>query len=382
MTDNSFPFLNNDWLKLQERYWQAWSDMNRFTSGTGAARTSSSRPWNQAIDQWWEAVSPKVSNPAQDFIGHLVGQGKSFFSLSENLLSSFTQASKVPGGDWQRLLDKAFTDMKTAVGATVPNGQESLGEMLAFWELPMDTWQRTMSVMSGVPGDLMQPLKSLTSHQQLTPVRDQLNKFLSVPGVGYAREHQEQQQKLMQMLLDYQAAYEAYEAEYAKIAESSVERFQSKVMEAIERKESVDTLQGLFNLWVDACEEAYADRVFSEEYARVHGRLVNTLMAVKKQGQAIIDEALSMLNIPTREDMTSVQERYQGMRRELREMRERMDRLEQQRQASATPAHRPVPAPRVRKKAVSSATRKKATRKTTATRAGSRRAGTGREDQS
>ncbi len=326
MTDTSFPFQNDEWMRLQERYWKAWTDLDAFNPGFGMPNASAVQPWNQALDQWWRAVSPTVPTTTQDFFNHLVEQGKGFFKLSENLVTTITEMSKNAGSleDWRHLLDKSLADLKTAVGTVTPDGQETLGQMMSFWELPMDNWQRTASVMSGMPGDVLQPFKSLTLHQQMVPMREHMNKFLSVPGVGYSREHQEQYQKFHQLLLDYQTALETYGAEYGKIGIASVEHFQGKLMEVLERQEAIDTLQALFDLWVDACEEAYAERVFSEEYARVHGQLVNSLMAVKKQGQALVDETLGMFNVPTKEDISTMQEGFQDLRRELRALRSQL----------------------------------------------------------
>ncbi len=357
MADYTPPFLNDEWLQLQERYWKAWADLSGFPSGGGGPYAApNANPWNQALDQWWQAVSPALPTAPKDFMDHLVEQGKGFFRLSENLLKSLMETSKVAGSteEWQRLFQKMFEDMRTAAGASTPQGRDTLSQMLAFWELPMDNWQRTMSVMSGMPGDFMQPFKSLTLHQQAGPVREQLNRFLSVPGVGYAREHQEQYQKFGQLFVDYQASLEAYGEEYAKMAASSVQHFQDAVMATVERKESVDSMQGLYNLWVDACEEAYAERAFSEDYAKAHGRLVNSLMALKKQGQALVDEMLGMLNMPTREDLCTLQEGLQAMRREVRRLEARIGRSD--RAAAAPPpgttpsAHAPAAAS-TRKKA-------------------------------
>ncbi len=358
MTDNPFPFLNDDWMKLQENYWKAWTDLDAFKPGFGMPNLSARDPWNLALDQWWRAVSPTVPTTVQDFFDHLVEQGKGFFTLSENLVTTLTEMSNSAGslGEWRHLLETSFEDMKTAVGTVTPNGHETLGQMLSFWELPMDNWQRTASVMSGLPGDFLQPYKSLTLHQQAAPVREHLNKFLSVPGVGYSREHQEQHQKFFQLLLDYQTAFEAYGAEYAKIAAASVEHFRGKLMRVLERQETIDTLQGLFDLWVDACEEAYAERVFSDEYAKVHGRLVNNLMAVKKQGQALVDETLGMLNVPTKEDVATMQEGFQELRRELRAVKSQLGEARRKSTPAASVAARPkAPARPVTRKKVAAA---------------------------
>lgn len=91
-------------------------------------------------------------------------------------------------------------------------------------------------------------------------------------------------------------------------------------MARVEKGEPLDTLQAVYDLWVDGCEEAYAEHVFSDEYAKVHGRVVNSLIALKRHSRAMVDETLGMLNMPTRKEMNTLQARFQDLRRDLRAM--------------------------------------------------------------
>jgi hypothetical protein len=80
---------------------------------------------------------------------------------------------------------------------------------------------------------------------------------------------------------------------------------------------------------VECSEEVYGEYVIKEDYAVVHGDLVNALMAVKSQSGKIMDEIAGMFNMPTRGEMDTVHSRFQDsrraaarLRRELESMRE------------------------------------------------------------
>lgn len=340
MTDKTFPFMSEDWLRLQETYWKSWADMAHL--GPHTQDQPARPPWGDMLDQWWRLVSPQAPNPARDFYAHLVDQGKAYFQLTENVLGMFS-----PGGQdvtkWRGSVDAAFADMKRHLTGTDGEGRNALHQMLAaFWELPMDTWQRTVAVMSGAPGDFMAPLKGAVGGP-LAPVREQMERFLAVPGLGYTREHQEQYQTLSRLWLAYQAAMEDYAGSYVEIAKRSVERFQEGVTARAEKGEPLGTLQAVYDLWVDGCEEAYAEHVFSDDYAKVHGGLVNSLMALKRHSRAMVDEGLGMLNMPTREELNTLQARFHELRRALRTMEAAQGLTE----VSGPPAKPAVPAGRL-----------------------------------
>jgi class III poly(R)-hydroxyalkanoic acid synthase PhaC subunit len=65
----------------------------------------------------------------------------------------------------------------------------------------------------------------------------------------------------------------------------------------------------------------------SEDYARTYGEMVNALMAVKQEGSRLVDEVLEGLNMPTRREISTLHERFQESRREIRRVRRDLDEL-------------------------------------------------------
>ncbi len=114
----------------------------------------------------------------------------------------------------------------------------------------------------------------------------------------------------------------------------------------------VDSARGLYDLWVGCCEEVYAEQVMTPEYARIHGRLVNALMALKQRLSIMVDETLGALNMPTRSEVRTLQDRLQetrrenkALRRDLEELKARIDTLGGA-ESTATAQTSPKTAPR------------------------------------
>ncbi|MCI0400529.1 MAG: class III poly(R)-hydroxyalkanoic acid synthase subunit PhaE, partial [Gammaproteobacteria bacterium] len=186
--------------------------------------------------------------------------------------------------------------------------------------MPLDTWRRTASSMSVLPGDFMQGLKP----EGVTRVAD---RFLSVPGVGYTREWQEQVQEWFRLGGEYQTALQNYMNAFGRVAIDSLEHLKKKIVELAEQGRDLTTLREIYDLWVDSSEGAYAQFVVTDEYAELYGRLVNALMALKHHGRSMVDEGLAAMNMPTRKGFDTMQSRQQDLRRELKTVRAELDDL-------------------------------------------------------
>jgi class III poly(R)-hydroxyalkanoic acid synthase PhaE subunit len=322
MSDSN-PFSPDAWLDAQRRYWDSWMDLARQAGGAaGAGRKGADQPWGEALEQWWRAVSPAAGEAgvARDFYDRLLDLGRSYFTMAEDLSKSASPAAGVDA--WLEQMSAAFSG-KAKAGGRAPR------DFMAFFDLPLDTWQRTVSSFSPLPGDFLQGLQPDTSKD----IHARLDRFLSVPAVGYSRESQQQYQHLGRLVLDYQKAMHEYTAAMSRLGMRSVERMRAKLDEA---EQPVTSVRGLYNLWVDACEEEYAELTMSEEYAEIYGRMVNALMALKRQGAQMVDETLEGLNMPTRREVNTLHRRLQEMRRELRALRSALDE-----KTAAAPAAKP-----------------------------------------
>ena len=80
----------------------------------------------------------------------------------------------------------------------------------------------------------------------------------SVPGLGYTREQQEHIQQLARHLLNYHEAFRAYKIAFSKTALASLESVQKRRRMMHEAGQKIESLRALYDMWVDASEEATA----------------------------------------------------------------------------------------------------------------------------
>ncbi|HEY8683726.1 MAG TPA: poly(R)-hydroxyalkanoic acid synthase subunit PhaE, partial [Rhodanobacter sp.] len=97
-----------------------------------------------------------------------------------------------------------------------------------------------------------------------------------------------------------------------------MQRLQDKLAERAEPGRQVDSLKALYDLWVDAAEEAYAEIALSDEFREVYGEMVNTQMRVRQMQQQQTEQMCQQLGVPTRSEVSCLGERLQALRREFR----------------------------------------------------------------
>jgi class III poly(R)-hydroxyalkanoic acid synthase PhaE subunit len=316
------------WLEAQKRYWDAWTDMAR--RGVDAAMPGArqpANPWADAVEQWWKAISPAAPKPAQDVFSQMVNMGKNYFAMAEGLSKPATSGDVTDMvQNWMKTLSEAFdkatggmNPMAAAAGFGAKDGRSGL----AFWDLPFDTWSRTMSAGSPVPGDFLKAFEG----EVPAGVRAQMDRFLSAPAIGYGREYQEQYQKFARLVMEYERAMGQYQAGFGELGQKSLETFQKHLEAAAAESGPVNSVRQVYNLWVDACEEVYAEYAMSEAYAKRYGEMVNALMAVKQQGARLVDEWLEAMNMPTRTEISGLQRRLHDSRNDLRKLSAEADRM-------------------------------------------------------
>lgn len=312
-------FFNDDWLELQRKYWDTWTDMSRKAMGLEDQKTMT-MPWESALDNWWKAMSPAAPDFSKVFMEKMMEQGKGFFRMAETFSGKSEDTPATNGIAWWT---KAVEDMQKQLTGSLDDNGKTMQRMMSFWELPLDNWQRMMSSMSPLPGDMLRNMP----HEQL---KDNLDRALSAPGLGYTREEQSQYQELMRTAVDYQAALQEYTGFYTKLGMKSVERMGDFIQGVIDSGKSIDSARTLYDNWISCCESVYADEVATPEYAQIHGRLVNAQMALKKRMSIMVDENLGALNMPTRSEIRTVQARLQETRRDNKQLRHALHALEKQ----------------------------------------------------
>ena len=157
------------------------------------------------------------------------------------------------------------------------------------------------------------------------PMLDQAKASIHMPAFGHMREKQENLQKTTQVFIDYQEQSARYDRLMLKVGEQSFARFQLKLAEHEEPGRQIDSARGLYDLWIDAAEEAYAEIALSEEFREIYAAVVDAQMRVRQQVQGEIEKLCTQLGMPSRSEVNSIGERLQALRREFREERSSAD---------------------------------------------------------
>lgn len=199
-----------------------------------------------------------------------------------------------------------------AANASLP-GVEGLNSYL--------DWMQQAAAMTGQGGHVSppSPFAGWTMPGMGTPPMglDALRSLLGTPAFGPGREQQAQQQALMRALLDHQQANARYQELLARAQAQGTQRVQRKLAEP---GFQVDSLKAMYDLWVDALEDAYAEIALSDEFREAYAAQGNTQMRVRQLQQQQVEQWCRDAGLPTRSEVATLGQRLQELRRDVRRM--------------------------------------------------------------
>jgi class III poly(R)-hydroxyalkanoic acid synthase PhaE subunit len=345
----------NDWLKdwdaLQRQYFNAWSDLAQkapFAMPPGAPPFAAANPFAAA------GANPFAAGAANPFAmppGMSPGGFAGFAPFNPFAGGAAALSAQAPWQEgleqWSRLFADAGKQSETAERLTESAkayvammqsmfGASTLGEGAAN---PAQPWiDAVRGAAGGIPGfdpatnPFTKALREVAGKgaqgfaelpAAFAPYIEQMRKeglsWLQMPAFGLAREHQEHYQRTALALVEYQQASAAYNRLMIEAGRRGNELFERKLAERSEPGRTVDSLKALYDLWVDAMEDAYAEIALSEEFSKVYGALANAQMRVRKQIQVEVERIGRELGMPTRTELDSLSKRVHDLRRELRD---------------------------------------------------------------
>ena len=269
MADPANDFIR-DYQALAQQSWDAWT-----------------RQFQQppAANPFAPPLAPAAGN---DTLERTLAGLKGYFDWMQAAASG---GAVQPATDWRQQLQQMFG------GASQPFTQAFGGIDSAGAESFARQWQSWMQVARhGGFGDLP------GAHGPM-------------PAFGLNREQQMQQQVLATAWLESMQASARYQELIQRANTQGMQRLQGRLAEP---GRQIDSLKGLYDLWVDASEEAYAEIALSDEFREAYGEMVNTQMRARRLQQQQTEQMCQQLGVPTRSEVSSLGERLQALRREFR----------------------------------------------------------------
>lgn len=275
-----------------QRYWQAWADAVKTGGGAGGAQAP--LDWSQAMGWWRGVLGESVPADAQGPVDRASGPAADWLGLMQQVAARFagrdTSSAEVAGA-WREAVE----------------GQR---EQLLQWTLG--------ALRGGVAGGfdpwLQQAAQTLEQWQ-----RDSAP-WLDMPAFGLGRNHQSRWQSLGKLQQDYQARSQAYLEQLRAALDRAFGVFEAKLSEHEALGSQLTSARAMFDLWIEAAEEAYATTALSEEFGEIYGAFANAHMRLRAALQREAEEVASQYGLPTRSEMDAAHRRIAELERSVRRL--------------------------------------------------------------
>lgn len=314
-------FNPQDFERIARQYWSAWGEMMMRGGAPQPPAQPSIPGWNEALN-WWSQLARGGQPQVEDTLDRFNSQARGWFGEIQKLAAQFAgrdaSASDIAGAWKQALGGQGANPFADVFGAMRGPGQQDFAR-----------WVEQVKPM-------------------LERMQDGGSSLLGLPAFGFAREHQERVQQLAQAYLNYQQQSQAYNALMAEAGQDAFKRFEDKLAERSEPGRQIGSARALFDLWIDAAEDAYAEIALSPRFRDAYAALVNSQMRLRGGVQKEIEQASTQFGIPTRTEIDAAHRKIVQLERELRRLRDELLHVRGGGDAQREPAAKPTPKPATR----------------------------------
>lgn len=282
---------NNDSKGFEDgmrRHWDAWAQAMQGQGATSAADF----PWRESIEQWTRLVTTDTPPEVQALGERFQHQASDWLSTMQQVAARFagrdTNAAEVAGA-WRDAVQGQGDDLlrwmlEAARGSNALNDQPWIRDF-------------ARAAQTGFGGD-----------------------WLNSPAFGPGREHQARWQALLKIQQDYQTRAETYVDSIRAVLDEAFKRFEAKLTEHESSGSQLTSARAMFDLWIEAAEDAYTKMALSDEFQRIYGELANAQMRLRAASQSELERACEAMGVPTRSEMDTAHRRITELERQIRRL--------------------------------------------------------------
>jgi class III poly(R)-hydroxyalkanoic acid synthase PhaE subunit len=300
------------WKDLQQQFLQAWQ-------GSGAA-SAPRIPLHEGFELWARLAGGGDSG--NETVDRMVGAARQFVGMMQAAIEQAGGAKAAAQPDWTAALAQAFGKID-----------------------PVDN--PVADALRGIAGKGAQGFEQLFADLRAgaAPWRAEFDTLTRLPAFGYARETQVRQQQIAAGFAEYAAQMDRYNGLMLAASRKALERLESKLVEHSEPGRQFKSFRELYDAWIDAAEEGYAEVALSDEFRHAYGALVNAQMQVRKHIQQEIERSTGSVGMPTRTEVDAVHRKLAAMQRRIAELEHRLSQAGQVGDDTVQAVATPAPAP-------------------------------------
>ncbi|KIQ96653.1 class III poly(R)-hydroxyalkanoic acid synthase subunit PhaE [Lysobacter sp. A03] len=305
--------------ELARQYWSHWGEMLRagsqgapasgfvgtggfpgmgFPGGNGPTATPGLPGWNEAVN-WWSALASGGMPQADATVQRFNSQAQGWYAQIQELAARFA-GQEASARDVAKAWKEMFGGHATNPFADALKGMQGQGQQ------GFEQWMQQVSPW-------------------LEKLRKGSNAWLETPTFGLNREHEQRWKELIQAQQDYQRHSKGYQSLMNEALQDAFTRFEKKLEECSQPGNKLESMGALFDLWIDAAEDAYADIAISPRFRDAYGALGNAQMKLRAAVQKEIEHLGESMGIPSRTEVDAAHRKITQLERELRQLRAQIE---------------------------------------------------------
>lgn len=272
------------WQSMQQQFAKAWQD-----AAGGAA------PVAEGFEAWAKLAGGGDSG--NEALDRMVAGTRQMAQMMQGALSAAAGKAAPSGSDWASAISAAIGGLGPQDNPMLDALRQAAGEGARGFE------------------HLFADVAAAAA-----PLRQDFQSLMHLPAFGYAREAQERQQRFALALDEYRAQFDHYNRLMADASRRALEKVEAKLAAHSEPGRQLKSFRALYDLWIDAAEEGYAEVALSSEFRQAYGALVNAQMAVRRHVQQEVERSAAALGMPTRTELDAVHRKLAELKRRLAEI--------------------------------------------------------------
>lgn len=141
--------------------------------------------------------------------------------------------------------------------------------------------------------------------------------WLHRPAFGPQREHQERLQRLALAWQDWQERNQAFVAQLAGAGQQAFALFEQRLEQRDAPGQRIESARALFDLWIDAAEEAWAEIALTPEFRHAYAEMTNAQMRLRLGVQREVEQVAALFGLPGRTEIDAVHRKVAELERAL-----------------------------------------------------------------
>jgi class III poly(R)-hydroxyalkanoic acid synthase PhaE subunit len=276
--------------------------------------------WTQSLNEMWGGVM-RLWVPDGGRAADENAQEKSQTDPgAERIRDSVAAALK----NWQTLsgslaepgaLDSLFKGMGAMPAVIAQLAQTSLN---GFMELQQKILDRASRLGEYVDAETLTHMDENFFQTWTEMYEKEFRRFLQIPKLGLVREYQERVSEAVDAYNRYQVTL----SEFLRILAVPVSRsfvvLQEQVGELADKGELPEDGRAYYDMWIKVLEGHYMTLFQTPEYTDILGKTLNSLTEFKSARNAVIEDMIDGLPIPTRSEIDALYQEIHRLKRRLR----------------------------------------------------------------